>query len=219
MDPALHLHPGQAHLTRAQEAEVKRFALERLAAQLSMEPVDEAQAEAWLRDAYRVAGLAPPNEIIWLDGPVALVLLLGPLSMWERKRGHMEASVWERVWDSLRDSLKDGLRDDVFDNVFDRVRGRVRANVQERVQASVGKHVWKRVEASVRERLRVSMVNSTRQVRVNVWNSVKERLWESLEASVREQVFWFTSFDDGRISAWDSVRASVWTSVTSWGSR
>lgn len=209
MDPALYVHPGQTHLTREQGAEVKRFAEVRLAAQLSMEPVDEAQAEAWLRDAYRVAGLAPPNEIIWLDGPVALVLLLGPLSMWERKRGHMEASVWERVWESLRDSLKDGLRDDVFDNV----RERVRANVQERVQASVGKQVWKRVEDSVRERLRASMVHSMRQVRVTVWNSVRKRLWENLEASVRERVFWFTSFDDGRDSAWDSVRASVWTSV------
>ena len=48
MDPALHLHPEQQALTPTQEAETRRFADAYIQTQLSTEPVDEEEAEAFL---------------------------------------------------------------------------------------------------------------------------------------------------------------------------
>ena len=98
MDPALRLHPGQHALTPAQEAEARHFAEERIQAQLSTEPVDEQQTEALLRQAYQVARLKPPKQIIWLDGPLPFVAVTAPKSVW--------ASVWASVWDSVWDSVR-----------------------------------------------------------------------------------------------------------------
>jgi hypothetical protein len=63
------LQPGQQALTPAQEAEALRFAEAYIRAQLSTEPVDEQEAEAWLRQAYAMAGLMSPARIRWVDGP------------------------------------------------------------------------------------------------------------------------------------------------------
>ena len=49
MDPAFRLHLEQEELTQAQEDELERFAQERIAAQLSTEPVDEQETEQFLR--------------------------------------------------------------------------------------------------------------------------------------------------------------------------
>jgi hypothetical protein len=76
IDPALRLHPGQEALTPAQEAEAKRFAAERIHAQLSTEPVDEGEAEALLAQAYAAAELPPPRRIHWVDGPLELMTAL-----------------------------------------------------------------------------------------------------------------------------------------------
>ncbi|HEU5367424.1 MAG TPA: hypothetical protein VFU69_03130 [Ktedonobacterales bacterium] len=73
---SLRLHPGQPHLTPEQEAEAHRFADERIQAQLSTEPVDESSAEALLRQAYQVAGLAAPCRIDWVDGPLQLATVI-----------------------------------------------------------------------------------------------------------------------------------------------
>lgn len=72
----LRLQPEQKRLTRSQKAAARRFAEERIASQLSTAPIDEAEAEAWLRQAYQVAGLAPPRIILWLDGPLSFCPLL-----------------------------------------------------------------------------------------------------------------------------------------------
>src|SRR5579862_9123473 len=89
---SLQLQPGQQDLTPEQEAEARHFAEERIQAQLSTEPVDEQEAEALLCQAYQVAGLAPPQRIHWLDGPLQLVADLAPASIWPSVR----ASAWAR---------------------------------------------------------------------------------------------------------------------------
>ena len=63
----LRIQPGQEALTPEQEAEARRFAQERIEAQLSTEPVDEPEAEQFLRQAYVVAGFPPPGHIRWRD--------------------------------------------------------------------------------------------------------------------------------------------------------
>lgn len=105
MGPALRLQSGQQRLTPAQEAEAWCFAEARIAAQLSAEPVDEPETERLLQQAYAVAGLPPPQHIIWLDGPVPLVALRTPESVWDR----VEESVWDRVGTRVRDCVWDSM--------------------------------------------------------------------------------------------------------------
>jgi hypothetical protein len=75
MEPHLRIQPGQQTLTPAQEVEARRFAEERIAAQLSTEPLDEPETERLLRQACAVAGLPPLQRVVWLDGPLQLVAI------------------------------------------------------------------------------------------------------------------------------------------------
>src|SRR5262249_54471703 len=130
-DAALQLQPGQAALTPAQQVEARRFAEAAIERQLSTEPVDEPEAEACLRQAYQVAGLAPPQRISWLDGPLPLVQgLIAPSG---------RASANDRVWYSVATR--------VHANLGDRVSQEVRRGVSEQVFA--------RVERSVRDQVGV----------------------------------------------------------------
>src|SRR6185312_9049623 len=90
----LRIQPGQEALTPVQEAEARRFAEERIATQLSTEPVDEPEAEALLRQAYAVAELPPPECISWLDGPLQFVAVLAPLRIEESSSAGVKDSVW-----------------------------------------------------------------------------------------------------------------------------
>src|SRR5690242_18734056 len=58
-EAALRLQKGQQALTPEQEAEARRFAEERIRAQLDTAPVDEDQAEGFLWQAYAAAELPP----------------------------------------------------------------------------------------------------------------------------------------------------------------
>jgi hypothetical protein len=73
MEKALRLRPGQENLTSAQAAALERFCDERIEEFLSITPVDEPAVEEHLAHAYSAAGLPPPAEVYWLDGPLELV--------------------------------------------------------------------------------------------------------------------------------------------------
>src|SRR5579859_1740556 len=121
----LKLWKGQQELTPEQEAEARRFALERIKTHLATEPVDEQEAEAWLRQAYQVAGLAPPTRIHWLDGPLQLVDTLATANGW----GSAEASVEANVWGSAEASVEA--------NGWGSAEASVKTSVKTSVQASV----------------------------------------------------------------------------------
>ena len=72
-----------------------------LAALLAVGPTDREAAEAGVGQAYQVAGLAPPERVVWLGSPlagaVAVALLTGldaavagPDPVWERVREELE---------------------------------------------------------------------------------------------------------------------------------
>ncbi len=108
MEPRLHLQPGQQELTPEQEVEARRFAAERIAAQLSAEPVDERDAEAFLRQAYDVAGRAAPQQIHWLDGPLQLVEA-APQYLRDNPGNHLRVSVRTSLWNNVRSSMERSL--------------------------------------------------------------------------------------------------------------
>ncbi len=166
MDPALRLHPNQQALTPAQEAEARRFAAERIQAQLSTEPVDEQEAESFLRQAYAVARLPPPHTIHWVDGPLQLVAALAP------QRG--DAS----VRDSVRRSLEASVRANVETSVLKSVWASVGENARERVRERVWDSMWDRLGKS-----------AWVSVRASVWDSGWERVWLSVRKSLRASVW------------------------------
>jgi len=58
-------------LTLVNLTSLARLRDEWIAAGLSTEPSDRAEAEAGVRDAYRAAGLKPPRAFVWLGSPLA----------------------------------------------------------------------------------------------------------------------------------------------------
>jgi hypothetical protein len=145
LQPALTIQPGQQTLTLEQKAEVKRFALARIQNQLAIEPVDEQEAEAFLRQIYRVAREEDPAQVLWLDSPLQLVPLALSPSIWSSVSDRVAA----RVWASIRDSLADDVLDEVGTIVWNRVRSSVGVLVGASVKESVEERTWDSVTARI----------------------------------------------------------------------
>lgn len=149
MDPTLRLHPGQQALTPAQEAEARRFAEERIAAQLSTEPVDELEAERLLQQAYAEAKLPPPQHISWVDGPLQLIAALAPENIkaisWSLPRGDVDVNLWDSVWAGLYGNVEDSVEYLVGESIWERVG----ATVQEEIGEWVQERALNSVSASV----------------------------------------------------------------------
>ena len=149
MDPnakALQWRPGQQHLTPEQEEQAKRFAQAYCQDQLSLEPVDEQEVEACLRQAYEAAGLAPPQRIYWLDGPLQLVAAFDPETVGVR----VEASVWDSVECPLRDHLKAELWSILGTNLEDSLWASAEASILEgNISTAVWMYVRHKVEVSL----------------------------------------------------------------------
>ena len=129
----LRIQPGQQALTPAQEAEARRCAEEYIRRQLSTEPVDEQEAEAFLRQAYQVAGLDSPERIQWLGGPLSFVEVLASPSA----RDRIGDSVWASIGTSLRDRIGDSVGVGIEANVQASLRGRIRVDIRDSVVNSV----------------------------------------------------------------------------------
>jgi hypothetical protein len=72
----LTLKAGQTQLTPAQQAKVDQFLAARMQGQLATDPIDEDAAEALLCRAYEAVKLTPPERVLWVDSPLAMVALL-----------------------------------------------------------------------------------------------------------------------------------------------
>jgi hypothetical protein len=179
MEPALQLLPGQERLTPEQEAEAQRFAHERIESQFATERVDEPKVERLVRRAYTVAGFPPPQQIMWVDGPLELQAMMATSSAGDRT----VESVWTRVqigvqafeladlnrgwdpfetdWDFIDSSVAQSLWPRVLARVWDpfekdvwrRVGTRVVQGIQERVRDDVAQGVWDRIGWSVRSQV------------------------------------------------------------------
>ncbi len=156
INEALRLKPGQQELSPEQKAEATRFAAERIRAQLSTEPVNEQEAEDWLRQAYQVAHLAPPRRVIWLDGPLQLVWLVLPQDAvqandWNSIEPIVEDSVWNSIWPAVEISVEASVRDAVRGAVGNAARGAVGNAVRGAVGNAVGVPVWGSFEGFLRD--------------------------------------------------------------------
>jgi hypothetical protein len=161
MDPASQLHPGQQELTPDQEAEARRFAEESIRRQLSTEPVNEQEVEAFLREAYEMAGLAPPAHIRWVDGPLQLLPELAALGD--------EESVLEQLW-----GVENSARASIFsEGGEDGLGDRIGLLVSEPIYASLGGG------------------DTSDIVEDNLWNSLLDGLWDGVgESREDDDVGW-----------------------------
>jgi hypothetical protein len=209
VDPALRLQPGQQELTPAQEAEARRFAEAYIQTQLSTEPVDEQEAEAFLSQAYEVVKLAPPRHIHWLDGPLQLVAVLAGDEAEVFVEDGFKERVSHCVWDdSLRESREMSyLREGVGASVLNSIDYRIR-RVEERVEKSLPVHfrtnspvyepgwsIWCNVSTPIWERVRDG-------VGWNVWHAVGDSVRSPVPARIRDRAWGRTDY-----SLWQSIRA------------
>ena len=208
-------------LTRAQQARFPEFVRQWTDIGLDTHPANREEAERGVRLAYTLAGLTPPERIVWCGSPLsqgltrAIVFGLGKAdvpvgaSVRASVRASVGDSVGASVWDSVRASVWDSVWDSVWASVGDSVGASVRASVGDSVGASVWDSVGDSVRASVRASVWASVGDS---VGASVWASVRASVWDSVGASVGDSV---------RASVWasvgDSVGASVWASVRASG--
>lgn len=192
MDPDLRLYPGQEALTPAQEAEARRFAEASIRRQLSTEPVDELETEAFLRQVYQVVGLDGPQHLQWLDGPLHLMVVLAPETVEDSLRDRSKAIVGEHVWSSVRDTVwtitrtGGGGGQPRGDSLWSRALSRVQTRVNDHLFDSIRGSLWSSVSASVSP---------------SVW----ARVWEHVGFSIE------ISLGHARVggSVWDGIRDSV----------
>ena len=143
IEAALRLQKGQQALTPEQEAAARRFAEERIRNQLDTAPVNEDQAEDFLWQAYAAAGLAPPQHIHWLDGPLELIAAVGRHDESVSVDDFFAERVAHCVWDDLlRDADEvNRLRTGIAESVDCRVRN-VQRSVEKRHRAEFGHYYW-----------------------------------------------------------------------------
>ena len=174
---------------------------------LCTKPADRPKAEQALCDAYEIAGLTKPKQIIWTTSPLAGSILVSILKDEELMKdicGKLNAKKFE-VGDSVWGSIESSVGDSVRSSVGDSVRSSVWDSVWDSVGDSVGDSVWSSVWDSVGD-----------SVRSSVWSSVWDSVWDSVGDSVRSSVRSSVGDSVGgsvRSSVGDSVWSSVWDSV------
>ena len=144
-------------LTEAQQAKFADYREKWLRIGLSTERADRPRAEAGVKLAYELAGLKPPQIIIWLDSPTAgamgAALLSGTLKVraqvWDQVRAQVRAQVWDQVRAQVGDQVRAQVWAQVRAQVWDQVRAQVWAQVRDQVWAQVGDQVWAQVYRAV----------------------------------------------------------------------
>jgi hypothetical protein len=174
MDPTLWLHPGQTRLTPDQEVEVVRFAEAYIRAQLSTEPANEREAEALLKQAYEVAGLAAPRQIYWLDGPFQLIATWVPEGIWDGV--HPEPVMRLSLWDTVEASA--------LENVWERFYTEVSKRVEARLRSSFPKEGYWDVYSTIRGIIRFSPRSPSVWIRNPAWNNADYLLWRRARRNV-----------------------------------
>jgi hypothetical protein len=166
---------------------------------------DGRKAEQCLEQAYLVAGLPPPRQIHWVNGPLELLTLLDLPTRVDRPWGD---------WASVQQEVLDGVRVNVLASLHSlglRVKAKVwtivGASVQTSIAIQVRDQIWASVWASVTNNLRDS----------HRWNRVTSFLDSQAERSSartwRESTPWNRPWRHlpilQRTHLWDSMARCV----------
>ena len=108
-------------LTADQERELVDFRNRQWAIGTSCEPMNRAEAEIAISDAYREIGKAPP-KFFWMTSPMTCALALHVLTKIAENTkalAGLGAGLWDGLGDGLGAGLWDGLRDGLGDGLWD----------------------------------------------------------------------------------------------------
>ena len=118
-------------LTPEQEALIPIKREEWLKVGLSTQPADREKAEHGVKLAYEAAGLTPPEQMIWVDSPLAGCYAATMLTrvrdqvgaqvgaqVRDQVWGQVGAQVWDQVWDQVRAQVWGQVWDQVWDQVW-----------------------------------------------------------------------------------------------------
>jgi hypothetical protein len=136
-------------LTPEQEARMPEFRDKWTRIGLCTDPADRPAAEAGVNQAYRSAGLEPPQKIVWCDSPFSQAVTRAAVIAYVKTE--------EIVTEAAKaGDAPPSLPDDVRDEVLRRLARTAWAAVFEKVYASINKHM----KPTVVESVRVSVADS-----------------------------------------------------------
>jgi hypothetical protein len=106
-------------LTKEQEEKFTIYRDKWIKIGLSTEPANRKETEDGIRVAYKIAGLQPPNKIVWCGSPfsqgltraVVFGLLKSEIKIKKEIGKNLKASVWASVGDSVGDSVRASVGD------------------------------------------------------------------------------------------------------------
>src|SRR5579884_2101636 len=155
-----------------QQAAARHLMQVRVASMFSCAAIDEAQAEAHLRQAYRVAGLEPP-QIRWFDSPLSF---LGHFAQ-EIVRGRRWDDVKGRIFYCIRDSMwhRNSMMQRVWHSAWEGLVGCRPWDKSESVWHDMLEIVWQTLYASVWDIVWDGVVRDFPQVDI-AWLPVSESI-------------------------------------------
>jgi hypothetical protein len=181
--PCPRIVPGQKRLTAGQRAYAQQFDQACIAAVRSTVEMDEAEGEAYLRQAYLVAGFPPPR-IRWFDSPMAFLLAHGPPNV----AGKMGIPVEDREAIGIEMPVEDMVNTGTILNWLHEVSGHLDAEDRE-IIGNLGGEVYgelwaTKLDSAVRESLLENVLFDTVSAYLEGDSSEREWVWDSIGRSI-----------------------------------
>jgi hypothetical protein len=197
--PCPKIERGQQRLLPEQEAYLRQFFQERLAAIRSCAPINEQEAEEHLSHTYRLLGLNPPR-IRWFDSPLAFIAAYAPQWISHFYGTEVGKSI-QRQLEDLTENVLLGIWEAASDTLWEQVEGSM---PETGAWDRVGNTIWMQVYDEIREKRFWED-----QAWESTWESyggtmdweklpesVKNHTWQKLQDSVEDNRLWEDGVQD-----------------------
>jgi hypothetical protein len=194
-------------LDAGQLATLGEVASEWLAAVLAVGPTDREAAEAGVAQAYRAAGLDPPERVVWLGSPQAGAIAVALLTGLDA-----EVRVQDPRWDRVRDELEGQGQPAAPGRAGRSVRtlvgplpwGEVRAQILRQTGPGLWRQAWAATAAPLLDRLpeqlwQLQAVEAGPAIDTRLGWPASERLWNQAASGNPEAVWCALADGLGRV--------------------
>lgn len=160
---------------------------------LSTDKTNKEEAEKYIIESYKLAGLNPPEKIVWCGSPLSQTLVRAIILEDKNLMEKIEVSIPDSFWYSITDSVKKSVRESAGQSIRGSILSGIGDIVGENVWYSVVDSVWNEVRDSIRNSVAPSVWDIVRRiifdsVSNNVWNSVLFRVVHSIREDVLSNV-------------------------------
>ena len=136
-------------LTESQRSQFSKWVRRYTDLSLSCETSDKFRAEHGIRDQYRLAGLNPPKQILWVPSPVEGINLLASLVSGIHSSQSVRGAMYESVSVLVHEAIKEAIEENSARAVARAVRQTVVDEVTRSVLNAINENVWKSVSRSI----------------------------------------------------------------------